>query len=130
MLGSDGLPPLGSRETNADDSPDQSAEWWESKKVEKPQIADVGMTGLYVDQNRGDEAGHCPKHKAVSDMTSSRGSSKNFKAIDFASAVSESITACTSFHNERVCGELAQMPDSRKGVCCHHESNRSAVCEC
>ena len=48
-LGSDRLPPLAGRETNADNSPDQSAKWWESEKIEKPQVADVGMTGLCVD---------------------------------------------------------------------------------
>jgi hypothetical protein len=61
---------------------------------------------------------------------SSRGSAKNFKATDFASAVSESITVCASVYDERVCGKLAQMPDIKTGVCSYHESNRSAWCNC
>ena len=48
-LGSNRLPPLAGRESNTDNSPDQGAKWWESVKIEKPQVADVGMTGLGVD---------------------------------------------------------------------------------
>src|ERR1700720_1423457 len=63
-------------------------------------------------------------------MSSSRGSAKNFEVIDFASAVSESITVRTSLYNERVCGKLAQMPDSRKTVGSQYEPNGCAVCNC
>ena len=48
-LGSNRLPALAGRETNADNSPNQRPKWWESEKIEKSQVADVGMTGLCVD---------------------------------------------------------------------------------
>ena len=129
-LGSDRLPPLAGRKTNADNSPDQGAKWWASEKSEKPQIADVGMTGLCVVQYRDDEAGQCPKHKAVGEMSTSRGSAKNFKATDFASAVSESTTVCALVYDERVWGKVAQVPDNNAAVRSHRESNRSAWCNC
>jgi hypothetical protein len=129
-LGSNQLPPLAGRETNADNSPDQRAKWRESEKIEHSQPADVGVTGLCVLKNRGDEPGKCPKQKADGEMSSPRGSAKNFKTTDFASAVSESITVFASIYNERVCGKLAQVPDSKTAGCSHHESNRGAGCNC
>ena len=129
-LGSDRLPPLAGRETYADNSPDQGAKWWANEEFENPEPADVGVTRLCVVKYRDDEASQCPKHKAVAEMSSSRGSAKNFKATDFASAVSESITVCASVDDERVCGKVAQMPNNKAAVCSHHESNRSAGCNC
>jgi hypothetical protein len=129
-LGSDRLPPLAGRETNADNSPDQGAKWRESEKIENPEAADIGMTGLCVDKNRGDQAGQSPKHKAVGKTSSSRGSAKNFKATDFANAVSEPITVCALVYNERICGKLVQMPDNETAICSRHESNRSAGRNC
>jgi hypothetical protein len=129
-LGSDRFPPLAGRESNADDSPDQGAKWWANEEFENPHPADVGVTGLCVVKYRDDEAGQCPKHEAVAEISSSRRSATNFKATDFASAVSESITVCASVYDERVWGKVAQMPDTKKAVCSHHESNRGAGCNC
>jgi hypothetical protein len=126
MQDSDRLPPLAGRKSNTDNSANQGAKWWESEKIENPEAADVGVTGSCVVYNRADEAGHCPKHKAVAEMSSSRGSAKNFKATEFASAVSESITVCASVYNERVCGKAAQLPGTKKAVCSRHKSNRGA----
>jgi hypothetical protein len=132
-LGSDRLPSLAGRENNADNSPNQGAKWWPNEEFDNPKTADVGVkrvTGSCVVYYRDAEAGQCPKHKAVAEMSSSRGSAMNFKAADFAGAVSQSITVGTSLYDERVCGKLAQMADDRKAVCSHHEPNRSAVCNC
>jgi hypothetical protein len=130
MWGSNRLPPLAGRESHADDSSDQSANWWESEKIEHPEPANVGVTGLCILKNCGDEPGKCPKHKADGDMSSSRESPKNFKATDFVSAVSESITGCASVYDERVRGKVAEMSDNETAVCSHHESNRSAGRNC
>jgi hypothetical protein len=124
-LASNRLPPLAGQETNADNSANQGAKWWANEESPNPQ-ADVGVTGLCVLKDRGDQPGKCPKQKADAEMSSSRGSAKNLKATDFASAVSESIAVCASVYNERVCGELAQMPDNQTAICSYHESNRSA----
>lgn len=129
-LDSNRFPPLAGRETNADNSPNQGAKWWANEESSNPQPADVGVTGLCVLKNRGDEPGKCPKQKADAEMSSSRGSAKNFKATDFASAVSESITVCALVYNERVCGKVAQMREPKEAVWSHHESNRSAGCNC
>jgi len=128
--GRDRLPPLPDGETHADNSPDQGANWWAINKSEIPQIADVGVTGLCGVKNRGDEAGQCANSKADCEMFSSRGFAKNFKATDFASSVSESITLCASLYDERVCGKGAQMPNNKTAVRSRHESNRSAGCNC
>ena len=88
------------------------------------------MTGSRVVPYRDAEAGQCPKHKAVAEMSSSRGSAMNFEATNFAGAVSQSITVSTSLYNERVCGKLAEMPDNRKAVCSHYEPNCGAMCNC
>jgi hypothetical protein len=42
-LGSNRLPPLDGMETNADNSPNQSAKWWAIDKSESPKPADVGV---------------------------------------------------------------------------------------
>jgi hypothetical protein len=43
-LGSDRLPPLAGRESNADNPTDQSAKWWANEEFENPESADVGVT--------------------------------------------------------------------------------------
>jgi len=107
---------LAGRETDADNSSDQGAKWWAIEKSEIPQTADVGAAGLCGVKNRDDEAGQCPGSKANGEMSSSRGSAKNFKAAAFESAVSESITVCAAVYNERVCGEVAELPDNKTAV--------------
>jgi hypothetical protein len=132
-LGSDWLPPLAGRKSKTDNSANQGANWWAIEKSENPSPADVGVkrvTGSCVVYTPDDEAGQRPNSKPGGEMFSSRGSAKNFKAIDFASAISESNTVRTSLYNERVCGKLAQMPDSRKTVCSQYEPNGCAVCNC
>jgi hypothetical protein len=100
--GSNRLPLLAGRESHTNDSSDQGANWRKSEKIEHPQPANVGVTGLCVLKNRGDEPGKCPKQKADGDMSSSRGSPKNFKATDFFNTVSESITVRASGYDERI----------------------------
>jgi len=129
MRESDWLPPLAGRETNADNPPDQRAKWRENEKIKLPQPANVGVkrvTGLCILKNSGDEPGKRPKQKANPETSSSRGSAKNFKATDFASGVSESITVCASVYNERVCGKLVKVPDGKTRIRSYQESNRGA----
>jgi hypothetical protein len=133
LLGSDRLPLLAGRKSDTDNPTDQGAKWWPNEELDNPKSADVGVkrtAGSCVVYYRDAEAGQCPKHKAVAEMSTSRGSAMNFEPADFASAVSQSITVCTSLYDERVGGKLAQMTDSRKAVCSHHESNRGAMCNC
>ena len=129
MLGGDRLPPLAARKSNTDNSPDQGASCWVEDESEKSQVADVGVTGLYVLQKRDDQPGQRPSSKADGETSSSRVSAKNFKATDFASAVSQSITVRISLYHERVCGKPGQMPDNKKAVRSHDETNRRAVCD-
>jgi hypothetical protein len=124
------VPLLAGRESHTYDSSDQSANWRESEKSEHPQPANVGVTGLCVLKNRGDEPRKCPKQKADGDMSSLRGSAKNFKATYFFSAVSESITVCAWVYDEGVSGKVAEMSDNKVAVCSDHESNRSAARNC
>jgi hypothetical protein len=130
MWGSNRLPPLAGRESHTDDSSDQGANRRESKKIEHPQTANIGVTGLRVLKNRCDEPGKCPKQKADGYMPPSRRSPKNFKATDFFTAVSEPITVCASAYDERVWGKVAEMSDNKTAVCSHHESNRRAGRNC
>jgi hypothetical protein len=127
------LPPFASGKSNTDDSPNQRANWWAIDKSDSPKAADVGVkrvTGSCVVYSRGDESGQCPSSKSDGEMSSSRGSTKNFEATEFASAVSQSITACALVYNERVRGQFAQMRQLEEAVCSHHESNRSSRCNC
>jgi hypothetical protein len=130
MWRSNRLPLFAGRESQTDDSSDQGANWRESEKIEHPQPANVGVTGLCVLKNSADEPGKCPKQKADGDMSSSRGPTKNFKATDFCVAVSESITVCASVYDERVWRKVAETSDNKTAVCSHHESNRSAGRNC
>jgi hypothetical protein len=59
-LGSDRLPPLAGRESNADNPPDQSAKWWANEEFENPEPADIGVqraTGFCVVKYCDAEAG-------------------------------------------------------------------------
>jgi hypothetical protein len=91
LVNSDRLPPLTARETNPDNSPDQCAKWWKNEKSDISKPADVGVTGPCGVYYRADEAHQCPNCEAGREMFSSCGFAMDFKATDFASAVSESI---------------------------------------
>jgi hypothetical protein len=132
-VGGNWLPPFAGRKSNTDDCPNQGANWWAIDKSEAPKAADVGVkrvTGSCVVYSCDGEAGQRPNSKSDREMFPSRGFEKKLKATDFASSVSESITVCALVYNERVCGQLAQMRQPEDAVCSHHESNRSARCNC
>ena len=96
MLGGDRLPSLAGRKSNTDNSSSDGPDCWAKDKSEKSQVADVGVTWCCVVYSRADDASQRPNSKPDGEMSSSRGSAKNFKATDFASAVSQAITVRTS----------------------------------
>jgi hypothetical protein len=75
LFGSDRLPSLAGRKSNTDNSPNQGAKGWANEEFENSEPADVGVkrvTGSCVVEYSDAEAGQCPKHKAVAQMSSSR----------------------------------------------------------
>lgn len=117
MVERDRLPPHVDRETRSDNCPDQGPDRWSIEKPKRTQAADVGVTGLYDVNKRADQAGQRPSSKPDANMSSSRGTAKDFEAIELASAVPESIAVRASVNDERVCGEDTQVRDTKAAVC-------------